>query len=267
MKRFILIALALHSVPAFALAAKSFSPDTGSSLTTSLSSYWSMEGNSNDAKGSVNGTDTNATYSSGNGKITQGVGFGGNGKIAFGDNFSFERTDSFSVSFWMKSTDTGDRALIGRGATVLAHTGKGWFIHQVNGLIYFTLNSGGSYQANEFQTSQSAVDVHDGSFHHVVVTYAGTSNEAGTKIYVDGTSRTLTTDANTLSATIVNAVNATIGAQSADANPWTGAIDEVGIWTKVLSATEVTDLYNSGSGNAYIERASARRLRGMGITR
>ena len=30
-----------------------------------------------------------------------------------------------------------------------------------------------------------------------------------------------------------------------------GVIDEVGLWSKVLSATEITDLYNSGAGFAY----------------
>jgi len=32
---------------------------------------------------------------------------------------------------------------------------------------------------------------------------------------------------------------------------WDGVIDELGIWDRVLSASEVTELYNSGSGFQY----------------
>ena len=39
------------------------------------------------------------------------------------------------------------------------------------------------------------------------------------------------------------------------ANPWgyplNGALDELGLWTRALSATEVEQLYNEGNGLAY----------------
>src|SRR4051812_43285995 len=139
---FALIALVCFVPYSTVGATKVFQVDTGGTLTTSLLSYYKDEGDSTDFYGSANGTDTSITYSSWNGKVTQGAGFGGSSKIDLGSNFSFERTDSFSVAFWLKTTATGDNAVIGRGTSVLAHTGKGWFIHQVSGGLYLTLNSG-----------------------------------------------------------------------------------------------------------------------------
>lgn len=34
---------------------------------------------------------------------------------------------------------------------------------------------------------------------------------------------------------------------------YNGYMDEVGIWSKVLSSTEISDLYNGGNGNTMME--------------
>ncbi len=46
-------------------------------LDANLVAYWRMEGNSNDSKGSNNGTDSNITYSNANGRFGQGAAFNG----------------------------------------------------------------------------------------------------------------------------------------------------------------------------------------------
>ena len=40
----------------------------------------------------------------------------------------------------------------------------------------------------------------------------------------------------------------TIGANTADTENFNGKIDELGIWNRALSHTEITDLYNGGVG-------------------
>jgi hypothetical protein len=45
--------------------------------------------------------------------------------------------------------------------------------------------------------------------------------------------------------------NPSVGGQPGGAAPMGGVIDEVGIWKRALSASEITTLYNSGSGTTY----------------
>ncbi len=46
-------------------------------------------------------------------------------------------------------------------------------------------------------------------------------------------------------------------------------MDEVGFWGKALTQTEITDLYNGGSGQTMVVAATGatRKIRGIGITR
>jgi hypothetical protein len=43
-------------------------------------------------------------------------------------------------------------------------------------------------------------------------------------------------------------VQLAIGARSTFANGLTGRIDEVGLWSRALTAAEVAQLYNAGAG-------------------
>ena len=51
-----------------------------------------------------------------------------------------------------------------------------------------------------------------------------------------------------------------IGAQSAPSDFWDGLIDQVGLWKRVLTAGERTQLYNSGNGLSYAQM-QARRIK------
>lgn len=42
-----------------------------------------------------------------------------------------------------------------------------------------------------------------------------------------------------------------IGSDHSDVNPFNGAVDEVGVWNRVLNAAERSALYNSGAGKTY----------------
>src|ERR1051326_1866471 len=72
-----------------------------------LVSYWRFEGNSNDSKGSNNGSDTSITYSSGNGNFGQGAGFNGSSsKIVITDNSSLHLLSAFTILGWIKASGT-----------------------------------------------------------------------------------------------------------------------------------------------------------------
>src|SRR3569833_2108575 len=74
------------------------------SINTNLVSCWKLDGNSNDAVGSNNGTDSSVTYNSGNGKIVQGAGVtGSTSGITVARNATLEAAE-FSASAWFKVT-------------------------------------------------------------------------------------------------------------------------------------------------------------------
>ena len=92
-------------------------------------------------------------------------------------------------------------------------------------------------------TSSIAITIN--AWNHVVCAYNGAGQ---VKFYVNGslvgTSTASWTDAGGTTGTY-------IGAYSGVAYFFNGTIDEAGAWTRALTATEVTELYNSGNGKQY----------------
>jgi len=82
------------------------------------------------------------------------------------------------------------------------------------------------------------------TWHHVVGTYDGTTM----KIYVDND---LKNSGTSFSGNVADSI-LYIGWDRGVAGRFlTGKIDEVGIWSRALNSTEITELYNSGDGFAY----------------
>ena len=69
-----------------------------------------------------------------------------------------------------------------------------------------------------------------------------TKNGATTTLYVDGASVAGTTTNQTIAP---SDASGRIGISSATTSPFNGNIDEFALWTRALSAAEVTDLYNT----------------------
>ena len=151
--------------------------------------------------------------------------------------FSMPAYSAFSWSGWVKTTDaqgalcgaidSGGNLAFTRGGVVWS--GSKWYFSMGNG-------SAASYD----NTTHSCSAILDGDWHHVVKTVDGTSQ----KIYVDGS----------LNASWTSSVAAgTAGAHNIDIGSWgglyyftDGLIDEVALLNSALSASDVTDVYNSG---------------------
>jgi len=170
-----------------------------------------------------------------NGLQTTGTQYGNMGDIA-----SFERTIPFSVEMWIKTASTG--TLIGRRENSAPY--RGWDIMFSGGNLYF-------YFANTTVSNMISVyttfALGDNAWHHVVVTYDGSSNASGVNIYIDGALKSKTTQYNTLSATAITTTYLHLGAR-AGANYLNGTYDEVVIYSTAISAANVTERYNSGTG-------------------
>ena len=161
-----------------------------------------------------------------------------------------ERTNTFSRSLWIKSADADTRNnILAKMTSDLASRGNN--IVLAYGVLRVQLtshNTGG----NRLVVLGTTI-LNDDQWHHIVVSYDGSSDAGGLVVYVDGELETLTVQHNTLTGTILNSITPTIGSRNSTYY-YTGAIDDVRIYDRVLSGAEALSLYEEeGSGEPDLE--------------
>lgn len=228
-------------------------------LTDNLIAYWKLDessGNAADATGGGKTFVNNGGVSYSTGKINNGADFA-NTYPSNNDSFSLASGNiadqtAFTISLWVKSSSTvaADSGLL----TVGNWSGSGQLQLMIRkeagntGQLHFQ----GYGNSPDAETLSTATNLFNGSWRHIVVTYK-TAATPTTEIYVDGSldkSHTHTS----LPTVVFNTATTYLGTWLVGTNyrgMENGSIDEVGIWSRVLSSTEVSELYNNGSGLAY----------------
>lgn len=207
-----------------------------------LVGYWSFnEGTSTvatDYSGNGNnGTLTNiaapATDVSGwapTGKFSSALTFdGSNDYVSVGGFADAIFTNSWSQALWIKGTTTSNLVLTEKGT---------------NNAFIQTIGVGqirvGATGASAMNTTGSPA-VNDGSWHHITVTYDGGTNSLIT--YIDGAVRaTSTASSDSASSATAYSIGSRLGSAA-----FPGQIDEVRVYNRVLTAAQVSALYNSGA--------------------
>lgn len=223
-------------------------------LTDNLISYWKLDGNSTDDPGTNDGTDTNITYDNSYGKINQGASFNGtSSKIDTGATAFLEGIGAFSYSFWLYRI-TGSANFEGylvkfedSSKTIdVINAGTFGGVDDIFVRIGTGANQAYCYTTGNFITA--------GAWHHVVVVFDGSqaTNATKLKVYIDGdtTPKTLTFAGANIPAT-TPAINVNLIFGLYQTTYFEGYMDEIGIWTRAISSTEVSQLYNSGNGLQY----------------
>lgn len=229
----------------------------GSPLLTSLISYWKFDSDANDSVGSNNGAVTGCgtttgiigncyTFSAGAQYIT--VTDAAN--LSFGDN---SNDSAFSFSAWVYPTNfAATRFLLSkRGASGTAQAEYSVAI-DTSGKINFGIFS--QLGATAYLLNTSNVALTSGAWNHVVITYSGSKTFAGLKVYKNGVLSTGDTNNSTGSYVAMNngTANLVLGNNSWNqSQALLGNLDEVGLWGKELSQSDITSLYNSGAGRQY----------------
>jgi len=216
-------------------------------LTDNLNLYWKCDEASGDLSDSVNAhTGTVSATGVSSAMINNGVTFGAAAlkckvetpdatDIRFG---TLSAGNSGSLSLWYKPTNTtGVQTLISKWSNNTAGT-------QANDYIIYQSGTTVTYGVAGSVTGQKTQAVAAGNWYHIVLTAtsAGFCTLYKNAAAVSGTLTSLK------SQTSFDPVR--LG-QNTVTNFYTGVIDEVGIWRRVLTAQEVTDLYNSGNGIQY----------------
>ena len=222
-------------------------------LTNGLISVWEFDESSGttliDSYGNNNGINNGAAINQ-PGNINQAYLFDGvDDYIQINDNSSLHFGNTFTYAAWIKRTDLENpnnpyyETLLAMGPhmPVLIIAGSG----TDDDKIKFYVNSDG-------EVTKSTITISDTDWHHVVVTKNGSTSA---NIYIDGIDRTsgfndiTLINNNYISALGVDIIGGT-NAPSANTN-FDGLFDNVAIWNRALTASEIETLYNSGLGSSY----------------
>jgi hypothetical protein len=206
--------------------------------------------------------------SGGNGTLTNGptweedcingkcIGFDGTNDYILLSNesmYDFERTAPFSACIWFKPDTLSARQGTLFSKLVPSGNFTGWELSandgttDSNGLTFYLI---GVWTANRIQLSYANI-LQSNVWQHICVTYSGNNNASGVKMYVDGrlVTGTPSVSYSSLSATILNNQNVSIGARNDGTHPANGLLDEAYIFPRELSGTDILKIYSSSQLN------------------
>jgi len=216
---------------------------TTTGLPAGIVSWYKAEGNASDAVGNNNGTTTNVTY--GPGEVGQAFQFSGKSSyVSIPDSPTLDPA-TVTVEAWVKGTNVAPfEVVMAKGADANWGGSYGLYTGDSGGLFFEFL-----FQANPngagFVSPGAGPGIWDGQWHHVAGTYDG----ASVRLYVDGKQVGSGTPAQgsiayNLPTSNVLSIGTYLGPYPSQ---FTGAVDELAIYDRALSASEIQAIYNLGT--------------------
>ncbi len=159
--------------------------------------------------------------------------------IADGSQTGLDVTSSLTLALWVKTSQTSD----GRGLVVKGHfdaaTDVAYGIQigaNTNGKVRGITSNGSSFDI----TDESTNALNDGAWHHVAIVFNPSTSLA---LYVDGSQdKQLTTS---VESSIQNISENFVVGRDTSGRQYDGLIDDVRIWSRQLSGTEISNLKNN----------------------
>lgn len=166
-----------------------------------------------------------------------------NDTVSFGTAFTnFDVGNAWSMSFWLNINNLTAQRCVYSKATNDVNV-YGFSIQVTTGGNVFLQCRSTTYNL----THTGSIVLPTTAWTHLVVTYSGGSNINGMRIYSDAIVDT-TPASGAMAATLYSgSQTALFGARGATTNPYSGYIDEVTFWNTALNASQISELYNSGS--------------------
>jgi len=203
---------------------------------TPISSY-EFENNVLDSTGTNDGTVVGNTQFT-TGKVgNNAFDFDGSTFVSVGDApFDFTKDEAFSIVTWMKTSTTKvTDVLIGK---MTVGIGYQVFLQSTDEI---RIRIGSSSDA--IVVSTVGANVRDGNWHHIAMTYDGSSSASGVAIYIDGVLSPVTITRDNLVGSILNDIPLTIGNNRPSASFFfTGEMDDVRVFDFELTLSQVTSL-------------------------
>jgi hypothetical protein len=217
---------------------------------TGMISYWKMDDGQttilDDFKGGIDGVysglipDVTGIMSN-----TYAKDFDGSSNADIPNNaaYAFGATSSFTIEMWIKigSSSTGSQILLGKGDGC-GSCNAYWYVGIEDGTPFAVLKDGNNNVG--YVTASSAIGPN--IWHYIVLT----RNESGDalNLYVDGS--LVDTDIRNFTGTLTNTNIMTMGYLISGGGAgyfYNGHLDEVAVYNRALSATEITDHYTNAS--------------------
>jgi hypothetical protein len=224
-------------------------PTSCSSATTlGLVGYWPGDGNANDIVGHNNGT-ASASVSYEAAEAAQGFRFNPSApttSLVHVPNATILQPAGVTVDVWVKATAPGAYKYILSKSDDYCSASYGLYTGGAGGLQFYVKTSPGC--SGSLGLSPDAGSIWDGNFHHVVGSYDGNF----VRLYVDGVqigNGTATSGPIQYDSTFQNG-DLLIGNFVLDPGTyfaWPGVIDEVGVYNRALSASEIQSVFNAGN--------------------
>jgi hypothetical protein len=205
--------------------------------------YYKLDNNVLDSSGNARTGTIIGNPTSVSGKLGTAYHFDGSAAVDVG-NIDFSNQE-FSISSWVRTTDPGQTNNYREWISKVGYWETGTFEFNIhapnngNGLAVAGWSSGRGIYGMEDRN----VNLRDGNWHYVVGTYKRGSQS----LYVDGV---LSSSNNYAGDLPITTQTVQIGGTDWHYyhHRWVGDIDEVAIYNKALSSSEVSALYNSGNG-------------------
>jgi hypothetical protein len=172
----------------------------------------------------------------GQGKVGGAIKLDGATYVDLGSNFGFDRTDKASYGAWVYPTSADSMTVISRMDD--ANGIRGWDMFMGGGTVFVHMIN--KWESNAIRINTKA-PIELNKWHHLFVTYDGSSKAKGVKLYVDGKKADVDVTHDTLKDTIKADKPVLIGRRN-PSGPFKGMIDEVRLYNRELSAAEVEQL-------------------------
>ena len=199
--------------------------------------------------GTNNGATTGATGKIGNAWDFNGAGDYVNIGTSTSDfNFMSSSTALWSVNLWVKFDSTGTNEMIYSTGTGSSAIPQSWLYRGTSNDLLTSITSGvsGTYS---LANTNTGIVISDTNWHMVTLTYDQSLSSNNLKAYKDGSlAGQLTKTGNVSTNADSNQAMRMFGGVTGVQQDMEGLADEMSIWNRALSSTEITTLYNSGTG-------------------
>jgi len=227
----------------------------GNGLLNGLISVWELDETTGtiayDSYGSNDATNINCTINQ-SGKIGTSYLFNSNTDAVVCGDIDLASNSSMTITYWVYYV-----AIQGSGVNKYDYgTGNRSYIAGGYGTnARFVVSTDGTFNSTSIKDYRGNSTLTTGSWIHMCFTF----DSGDTRIYVNGIEDTPYTKSADGSITTIYQSNVDMraGAYLNNGVPtgtgFSGYVDQIAIWDRALSATEIASLYNSGNGLAYID--------------
>ncbi len=196
--------------------------------------YWKLDGNGNDSLTTHNATEAGHPAVWISGKIGQSVTWTeatGYGLLDFSGTPAAAGT-TFTISVWVRPPNPagfGD----GYGGIISPVSGNAFYLNTVHPRLY--------------PAAAADATLADGVWYHLVVT----GDSETLHYYVNGAADAQTPAYSTSLTLAYIGASSNAGSECISGTAYNGSVDELGVWSRVLSGAEITTLFSAGTGKTY----------------